>query len=168
MGQVVLSACAAILSTRSNDTRSRAATYLRYSSEHQREESVCDQPRCCHDAALKNGHEILPDLNFFDDAVFCCVDLISDRSAIWRMVKDRCQFWGDGRMQGEAIRVLAVTDAVSRELYSSTLFLQQEAQACSCTSRSTIYASSIAAGLMLHQFTRWLRGIEVECDVLLT
>ncbi|QDT63608.1 ThiF family adenylyltransferase [Calycomorphotria hydatis] len=101
------------------------------------------------------------------DAVFCCVDSISDRSAIWRTVKDRCQFWADGRMLGETLRVLTATDAVSREHYSSTLFPQQEAQAGSCTSRSTIYAASIAAGLMLHQFTRWLRGIEVDHDVLL-
>ncbi|QDT66719.1 ThiF family adenylyltransferase [Calycomorphotria hydatis] len=101
------------------------------------------------------------------DAVFCCVDSISDRSAIWRTVKDRCQFWADGRMLGETLRVLTATDAVSQEYYSRTLFPQQEAQAGSCTSRSTIYAASIAAGLLLHQFTRWLRGIEVDCDVLL-
>ncbi|WP_145260073.1 recombinase family protein [Calycomorphotria hydatis] len=69
MGHAVLSACAAIISTRSNDTRSRAATYSRCSSEHQREERIRDQQRCCHDAAQKNGHEILPDLNFFDEAV---------------------------------------------------------------------------------------------------
>ncbi|QDT65201.1 tyrosine-type recombinase/integrase [Calycomorphotria hydatis] len=117
---------------------------------------------CLHDEESRR-----PNLNFFDDAVFCCVDSISDRSAIWRTVKDRCQFWADGRMLGETIRVLAVTDAVSRERYSSTLFPQQEAQAGSCTSRSTIYAASIAAALMLHQFTHWLRGIEVDRDVLL-
>jgi sulfur carrier protein ThiS adenylyltransferase len=34
-----------------------------------------------------------------------------------------------------------------------------------CTARSTIYSASIAAGLMTHQFTRWLRGIPVDCDV---
>ena len=33
-----------------------------------------------------------------------------------------------------------------------------------CTARSTIYAASIAAGLMVHQFTRWLRGIPVDRD----
>lgn len=51
--------------------------------------------------------------------------------------------------------------------YSRTLFRQAEAQTGSCTSRSTIYAATIAAGLMLHQFTRWLRCIPVEPDTLL-
>ncbi len=39
-----------------------------------------------------------------------------------------------------------------------------EAQQGSCTSRSTIYAASIAAGLMVHQFTRWLRDLPVDRD----
>ena len=34
-------------------------------------------------------------------------------------------------------------------------------------SRSTIYAASIAAGIMVHQFTRWLRGIPVDFDTTL-
>jgi sulfur carrier protein ThiS adenylyltransferase len=101
------------------------------------------------------------------DAVFCCVDSISARAAIWRSVRDRCGFWADGRMLGEVIRVLAATDRPSREHYAQTLFPQAEAQPGSCTSRSTIYAAGIAAGLMLHQFTRWLRGILVERDVAL-
>lgn len=51
--------------------------------------------------------------------------------------------------------------------YSRTLFRQAEAQTGSCTSRSTVYAAAIAAGLMLHQFTRWLRCSPVEPDTLL-
>ena len=30
--------------------------------------------------------------------------------------------------------------------------------------RSTIYAATIAAGMMAHQFTRWLRGLPVDRD----
>src|SRR5262249_32668830 len=33
-------------------------------------------------------------------AVFCCVDSITTRAAIWRAVSQRCEFWGDGRMLG--------------------------------------------------------------------
>ena len=33
--------------------------------------------------------------------------------------------------------------------------------------RSTIYAASIAAGLMVHQFTRWLRRMPVDRDTVL-
>jgi sulfur carrier protein ThiS adenylyltransferase len=100
-------------------------------------------------------------------AVFCCVDSISAREAIWRSVRDRCQFWCDGRMLAEVIRVLAASDPGSREHYGSTLFTQSEAQAGSCTSQSTIYAAGIAAGLMVHQFTRWLRRLAVDLDTTL-
>ena len=59
---------------------------------------------------------------------------------------------------------LAVADESGREHYAGTLFRQAEAQQGACTARSTIYAASIAAGLMVHQFTRWLRGLPVDQD----
>ena len=99
------------------------------------------------------------------DAVFCCVDSISARSAIWRTVKDRCRFWCDARMLGEVIRVLTASTPSVDAYYATTLFAQSEAQAGSCTSRSTIYAATIAAGLMVHQFTRTLRGIPIDGDI---
>jgi hypothetical protein len=98
------------------------------------------------------------------DVDFCCVDSITARASIWRSVSDRCPFWADGRMLGEVIRVLAATDPQQRARYATTLFAQSEAQTGRCTSRSTIYAASIAAGLMVHQFTRWLRDIPIEPD----
>jgi molybdopterin/thiamine biosynthesis adenylyltransferase len=101
------------------------------------------------------------------DAVFCCVDSISARAAIWRAVEHRCTFWADGRMLGEVIRVLVVADRAEAEHYRSTLFSQAEAQAGQCTSRSTIYAAAIAAGLMTHQFSRWLRGLPLDADATL-
>jgi molybdopterin-synthase adenylyltransferase len=101
------------------------------------------------------------------EAVFCCVDSISAREAIWRSVGGRSQFWVDGRMLAEVIRVLAVADDRGRQHYPRTLFRQTEAQAGRCTARSTIYAASIAAGLMVHQFTRWLRGIPIDADTTL-
>jgi len=99
------------------------------------------------------------------EAVFCCVDSIETRSAIWRSAGARCRFWADGRMLGEVIRVLAAATAESRLHYAATLFTGAEAQRGSCTARSTIYAASIAAGLMVHQFTRWLRNIPLDRDV---
>ena len=101
------------------------------------------------------------------DAVFCCVDSISARAAIWRSAGNRCQFWADGRMLGEVIRVLAASDTKGITRYADTLFPQADAQHGSCTSRSTIYAASIAAGIMVHQLTRWLRGIPVDFDTTL-
>jgi sulfur carrier protein ThiS adenylyltransferase len=97
-------------------------------------------------------------------AVFCCVDSISARSAIWRSARHGVRFWSDGRMLGEVMRILAVSDERSRAHYPGTLFQQAEAQQGACTARSTIYAASIAAGLMVHQFTRWLRGLPVDAD----
>ena len=98
------------------------------------------------------------------EAVFCCVDSISVRAAIWRSVGGRSQFWCDGRMRGEVLRMLAAVDEASRKHYATSLFPQQEAQTGTCASRSTIYAAAIAAGLLVHQFARWLRGLVVDVD----
>ena len=98
-------------------------------------------------------------------AVFCCVDSISARTAIWRSAGNRCRFWCDGRMLAEVIRVLTVADGAGHEHYASSLFRQSEAQPGRCTAHGTIYTANIAAGLMLHQFTRWLRGMPVDRDV---
>jgi sulfur carrier protein ThiS adenylyltransferase len=68
-------------------------------------------------------------------------------------------------MLSEVIRVLAADERVGREHYETTLFAQPEAQAGRCTARSTIYAANIAAGLMIHQFTRWLRGLPIDQDM---
>lgn len=52
-------------------------------------------------------------------------------------------------------------------MVGTTLFTQREAQAGACTARSTIYAAGVAAGLMVHQLARWLRGLAVEPDAAL-
>ncbi len=101
------------------------------------------------------------------EVVFCCVDSIDARAAIWRSAQTKCRYWCDGRMMGEVIRVLAAADEPGRDHYRTTLFPQSEAHSGRCTARSTIYAASIAAGLMVHQFTRWLRGMPVDRDTVL-
>lgn len=101
------------------------------------------------------------------EAIFCCVDSISARSAIWKAVAPTCHFWSDGRMLGEVMRVLTVTDSSDRDHYATTLFDQTEAEPGRCTARSTIYTANIAAGLMLHQFARWLRSQPVDRDLAL-
>jgi len=93
------------------------------------------------------------------EAVFCCVDSISARTVIWRSVGKQCDFWCDGRMQGEVMRVLTVADTASSNQYAETLFPQHEAQSGSCTAHGTIYTANIAAGLMVQSFVRWLRGL---------
>ena len=70
-------------------------------------------------------------------------------------------------MLGETLRGLTVAGQNGREHYPTTLFDQSEALVGRCTARSTIYAASITAGMMVHQFTRWLRGLPTDADVLL-
>ena len=98
------------------------------------------------------------------NAVFCCVDSISARGAIWRSVERRCDFWADGRMLSEVVRTLVATADQGRKHYATTLFAQSEAQVGRCTSRSTIYAASLAAALLVHQYTRHLRGLPLDVD----
>lgn len=101
------------------------------------------------------------------DVVFCCVDSISSRTVVWKSLRERCRFWCDGRMRGETIRVLTASDETARVHYRTTLFPESEAQVGACTAQSTIYTANIAAGLMLHQFTRWLRGVQPDSDIML-
>ena len=68
-------------------------------------------------------------------------------------------------MLAETIRVLVVADEFGREHYPTTLFRASEAQPGRCTARATIYTAGIAAGLMLHQMARWLRGHPVDRDL---
>ena len=70
-------------------------------------------------------------------------------------------------MLGEGMRVLSVAESSDRDHYATTLFDQSDAEPGRCTARSTIYTANIAAGLMLHQFARWLRGQPVDRDLTL-
>ena len=99
------------------------------------------------------------------DAVFCCVDSIETRTLIWKHMKSHARFFVDGRMMGETMRILAV-DVDHRDYYETTLFKAEEAVPGRCTSRSTIYAASMAASWMIAQFTRFLRRIPVDRDML--
>ncbi|MBL8795472.1 MAG: ThiF family adenylyltransferase [Planctomycetia bacterium] len=99
--------------------------------------------------------------------VFACVDSIVTRRLVWEAVRLRAALFIDGRMSAEVIRVLAVDAAATDRYYPQTLFTMEEAYAGACTARSTIYAASIAAGLMLGQMTRWLRGLPVDADLML-
>ena len=101
------------------------------------------------------------------NVVFCCVDKINTRRLIWEAVKDKADFWIDGRMSAEVLRVLTACDSASRKHYPVTLFAQEEAFVGACTARSTIYCSNIAAGLMVSQLAKWLRGLPIEPDVTL-
>jgi sulfur carrier protein ThiS adenylyltransferase len=88
--------------------------------------------------------------------VFVCVDRIQTRQLIWEAVKDRVRLLVDGRMNAEVMRIVTACDAAGYRHYPATLFAAGEAFSGSCTAKSTIYTASIAAGLMIGQFTRFL------------
>jgi sulfur carrier protein ThiS adenylyltransferase len=98
---------------------------------------------------------------------FCCVDSITARAVVWESVRHHSCFFADARMTAEVVRVLASARPADDEHYPMTLFNQGEAFAGACTSRSTIYCAAIAAALMVSAFTRWLRDIPPERDLLL-
>ncbi len=99
------------------------------------------------------------------DVVFCCIDSLETRAAIWRAPGNCVSFWCDGRMQGETIRILTACEPQGREHYSTTLLAPPEAPVGSRNSPGNIFTAGIAAGLMAHQFTRWLRGLAIDFDL---
>jgi sulfur carrier protein ThiS adenylyltransferase len=98
---------------------------------------------------------------------FCCVDSIAARGVCWDGLRHLSSFFCDARMSAEVLRVLASDRPALDQHYSSTFFSQGEAHTGTCTAKSTIYGASIAAGLMIGQFARWLRGMAVERDLIL-
>ena len=97
--------------------------------------------------------------------VFCAVDQIQTRRLIWEAVKDRVNFYSDGRMSAEVLRVLTACDFESRKHYPTTLFKSDEAFVGPCTAKTTIYCANIAAGFMLAQFTKYLRQLPIDSDI---
>ncbi len=97
--------------------------------------------------------------------VFCCVDRIDVRRMIWQATQDKVSFFADGRMSAEVLRILTACDVESRTHYPTTLFRADEAFVGPCTAKTTIYCANIAAGLMLAQFTKYLRQLPVDADI---
>jgi sulfur carrier protein ThiS adenylyltransferase len=87
------------------------------------------------------------------------------RRRVWDAVKLSAGFFCDGRMAAEVLRVLTACDGPSRGHYPTTLFASGEAYHGSCTAKTTIYCANVAAGMMLSQFTRYLRSLPVDPDV---
>ena len=86
---------------------------------------------------------------------------------IWESIRSSARLFVDGRMSAEVVRVIAVNMPAVDDYYPRTLFAAEDAHVGPCTARSTIYTASIAAGLMVHQFAKWLRGLSVDPDITL-
>lgn len=104
-------------------------------------------------------------IHFTGGVFFCCVDGIETRKTIFNSVKDLADLFVDGRMSAECLRVLTVHDDASKEYYPTTLFSSNEAYRGGCTAKTTIYCANIAAGMMVAQLAKWLRGCEIDKDI---
>lgn len=97
-------------------------------------------------------------------AVFAAVDDIATRQLIWEAVRSVAALFIDGRMAAEVIRIVAADRPAVDRHFRTTLFELADAYVGTCIARSTVYAASIAAGFMVAQFARWLRGLPVVPD----
>ncbi len=66
-------------------------------------------------------------------------------------------------MSAETIRVVT-EDNFMVPSYGDSLFEPEEAFQGACTAKSTIFTANIAAGLMVSQFSKHLRGMALERD----
>ena len=103
------------------------------------------------------------------NVLFLAADNIETRKLAWELFKDLGDLLIDGRMVAETMHVFtAITqDEESVSKYEKSLFGAGEAEQASCTARSTLYSSNIIAGLMVHQFVRWLRGQMLDPSLLM-
>ena len=58
------------------------------------------------------------------NVVFCAVDQIYTRQLIWESVNDRVNFFADGRMTAEVLRIISAYDSESRKHYPTTCACQ--------------------------------------------
>lgn len=110
-------------------------------------------------------HRFIPN-TALADVVFCCVDSIQTRQWVWENYANGIPLFVDGRMSAEVIRVVTSCDPETRDYYPSTLFSQGEAFQGACTARSTIFTANVAAGVMIEQFAKWMRGFPLDRDIL--
>lgn len=103
--------------------------------------------------------------------IVSCVDSMKVRREIWEAYKAEFKnnenaLFIDSRMAAETARVLAVRGTEEEEYYEKSVFDDSDGLPMSCTSKATIYCANIAAGMVTAAFTKWLRGMCPDRDVL--
>jgi sulfur carrier protein ThiS adenylyltransferase len=124
---------------------------------------LCHQTE--HLMAVEEIHDRFRPSQVIGTCIFCCVDSSAARVEIWNSVESRCRFWGDGRLYGEIVRAVVAADSRTRQHYSNALSQKADAETEEAAN-STIYAAALAAALLVHQFTRYLRGLPLEADTI--
>jgi sulfur carrier protein ThiS adenylyltransferase len=103
--------------------------------------------------------------------IISAVDKMDVRKNIWEAYAEKFKnvanaLFVDSRMGAETARILTVRGTEEQPHYEKTLFNEGEGLQQSCTSKSTIYCANIAAGMIVGQFTKWLRGCYPDRDTL--
>lgn len=94
------------------------------------------------------------------EIVFCCVDDMLARQSIFE--SGHGLMFYDSRMSAEVTRILTVKRGTEDEAkYAETLYSNEDAVEEPCTAKTTIYCANITAGLLLGQYTKHLRNIDV-------
>ena len=118
---------------------------------------------------LNPGRTVEHDMRYCDavkgNIYFCCVDSIKTRGQIFDEVSKipGTELFIDARMSAETMRIV-VEDNFVVPTYSKTLFEASEAFQGSCTAKSTIFTANIAAGLMVSQYSKFLRRMPLDKD----
>jgi len=96
-----------------------------------------------------------------ETVIFACVDSMEARREIFEAETGHFRFFCDGRMGAEICRILTADSNIADSLqyYAESLHTDDESLTEPCTAKSTCYCANIAAGLMVAQFSQWLRGI---------
>ncbi|RLD68822.1 MAG: ThiF family adenylyltransferase [Bacteroidetes bacterium] len=111
-----------------------------------------------YDTRFKKSHPVT-------DVLFCCVDKMKSRSFIFDAVQKENKLFIDGRMAAESLQVYTSYSPMTQTSYKESLFSDEEAYQATCTAKSTIYCANIAAGMMVSQFTKWLRDFPLNTYV---
>lgn len=95
------------------------------------------------------------------EVIICCVDSIRTRGLIYKWLNNQFEFFVDGRMKGgDTIRIVQARSSNIDSMlhYPTTIFDPSEAAQGACTAKTTIYGAYVAAGLMVSEYAKWLRG----------
>lgn len=128
-------------------------------------EAVAELCRQINTEVQIETHNVRFSARLAKDIMMCCVDSIDTRRNIFNRCRDIFKVFVDGRMSAETMRILIVDNPESAKYYESTLFRGSEAVRGSCTSKTTIYCASIAAGMMISKLVTSLRGCDISKDV---
>jgi len=110
-----------------------------------------------HVESLRRRHNVEP-------VVFCCVGPAADRRAIWDIASRRMKLFVDGRVSGNAIRLISVATESNRRYYARAI-PKRKVATTPPAGGSSIQLATVAAGLMVTLFVSYLRGFPANRDV---